>query len=248
MPLNQMSPTTRFFESRLNNYSSNVFSPGDISGLIVWLKADALVLSDNDAITTWTDSSGQSNNATQGTGAAKPTYKTNIQNGKPVARFDGGDFLDITTTGFANSAFTVFVAMSYSSGSFPAFFAEISGGSNGYVALGGDNANQMAISKTGIATSSSNLSIGSFAQFCYKSAGISGGNITVTPYKNGTQGSGDLSLTSVATNTNTEIGASKGGSADFLVGDIAEIIYYNSQLSDVNRQSVESYLTTKYGL
>jgi hypothetical protein len=76
--------------------NSAPFSPSDISGLKLWLKADALALSDNDPVASWTDSSGQGNHATQSSGGAKPTFKTNIVNSKPIIRFDGTtDFLNL---------------------------------------------------------------------------------------------------------------------------------------------------------
>lgn len=61
-------------------------------GLVLWLKADAITgLVDNDPVTTWSDSSGNGNDATQATGDNKPLYKTNIQNGLPIVRFDGSN-------------------------------------------------------------------------------------------------------------------------------------------------------------
>src|SRR5205085_10552927 len=62
------------------------FDPSTIPNMAVWLKADALSLSDGDPIGTWTDSSGNSHNGTQATTANKMIFKTNIQNGLPVAR------------------------------------------------------------------------------------------------------------------------------------------------------------------
>lgn len=50
-------------------------------------------LSDGNAIGSWPDKSGNGYDPTQSTAAAKPTYKTAIQGGNPVARFDGGDSL-----------------------------------------------------------------------------------------------------------------------------------------------------------
>jgi hypothetical protein len=52
----------------------------------------------NDLVGTWTswhDLGVSSFNATQSTGSAKPTFKTNVQNGRPIVDFDGGDWLDI---------------------------------------------------------------------------------------------------------------------------------------------------------
>lgn len=83
------------------------FAPSDISGLKIWLKADAGAgSSDGDAVGTWTDQSGTSHSFTQATGGKKPTYKVNIRNGLPVVRFDGtddqldgGDLSAVFTTG-----------------------------------------------------------------------------------------------------------------------------------------------------
>ncbi len=66
--------------------------PSDITGLRIWLKADAITgLVNNDPVATWTDSSGNGFNVTQATGSKKPLYKTSILNGLPVVRFDGTD-------------------------------------------------------------------------------------------------------------------------------------------------------------
>lgn len=75
------------------------FSPAFISNLKIWLQANQITgLNDGDAVTTWSDSSGNGYNATQSTGSLKPLYKTNIKNGLPVVRFDGtDDFLEGTS-------------------------------------------------------------------------------------------------------------------------------------------------------
>src|SRR5262245_37146172 len=58
-------------------------TPDQITGLVGWWKADSLALSDGAAVTSWSDSSGTGNTATQATGGVQPIYKTNILNGKP---------------------------------------------------------------------------------------------------------------------------------------------------------------------
>lgn len=71
-----------------------VFSPLSISGLKVWLKADAITgLVNLDPVGTWSDSSGNGYNVTQATAGKKPTYKTGIQNSLPAVSSDGGDAL-----------------------------------------------------------------------------------------------------------------------------------------------------------
>lgn len=67
------------------------FNPARVPGCVLWLDAWGFGnLNDGDAISTWTDRSGRGNNATS-TSTQRPTFKTNIVNGKPIARFDGVD-------------------------------------------------------------------------------------------------------------------------------------------------------------
>jgi hypothetical protein len=48
-------------------------------------------LSDGNAVSQWNDASRSGWNVTQATGAVQPVYKTAIQGGNPVVRFDGAD-------------------------------------------------------------------------------------------------------------------------------------------------------------
>ena len=65
--------------------------------LALWLKADALGLADGASVATWTKSSDNGSDAFQGDFARQPIFTTNVLNGQPVVRFDGGDdFLDTT--------------------------------------------------------------------------------------------------------------------------------------------------------
>jgi hypothetical protein len=75
-----------------HRFGGGAFSPSDITGLQLWLKADAITgLSNNDPVTTWGDESGNNRDATQSTSGAKPLYKTGIQNSLPGVLFDGTD-------------------------------------------------------------------------------------------------------------------------------------------------------------
>jgi hypothetical protein len=69
--------------------TSGGFTPP--SNTVAWFKADELVgFVDNDPVGTWPDDSGAGNDVT-GSGAVRPLYKTAIQNGLPIVRFDGTD-------------------------------------------------------------------------------------------------------------------------------------------------------------
>jgi hypothetical protein len=73
-------------------YGNAANHPAQVPGLLIWLKADALVLNDADPVSTWTDSSGYGRDAT-GTTTTRPLYKAAPTgfNGKPAILFDGTD-------------------------------------------------------------------------------------------------------------------------------------------------------------
>ena len=67
--------------------ASAPFSPIDIAGISLWLKADAGVTVDGDFVTAWADQSGSGNNATA---IDTPTLST--VSGKTFMNFAGGYF------------------------------------------------------------------------------------------------------------------------------------------------------------
>jgi hypothetical protein len=89
--------------------SSGPIAPNAVAGLLVWYKADALGLADNDPVVTWTDSSSNVNDATQATADKQPLFKTNqINTTLPIVRFDGSnDTLGFTQLTNVQSLFIV---------------------------------------------------------------------------------------------------------------------------------------------
>lgn len=83
------------------------------SDIIAWWKADSFSLADGTAIggagNEWQDQSSNNRDATQGTGANQPLFKTNIFGAMPSIRFDGSnDVLEFSEINLgANAAFTV---------------------------------------------------------------------------------------------------------------------------------------------
>lgn len=75
--------------------------PLQITGLVTWLKADAgtfqdsamtsPVVADGNPVGGWQDQSGNGNHLTQSSPTKRPAFKSGVQNGKPVVRFDGVD-------------------------------------------------------------------------------------------------------------------------------------------------------------
>lgn len=87
------------------------FTPASVSGLQAWYDASAIVGKvDGDAMSSWTDRSGNGLHLVQATGAKQPLYKLGIINSLPAVRFDGTDDLMSVAAGFNDlSSYAVLV-------------------------------------------------------------------------------------------------------------------------------------------
>ena len=90
------------YESGYTNSSvaSGVYTIMPTSGMLLWLRADAITgINNGGSVTTWTDQSGNGNNAVyeNPNGEVAPTYVTNVYNGMPVVRFGGDNLLQVSS-------------------------------------------------------------------------------------------------------------------------------------------------------
>lgn len=244
---------------------NTAFSPTHRPGCVLWLAADRLAgLADGAAIATWPDQSGKGNNATQATTANKPTYKTGILNGRPVVRFDGGDWLsggDILDFDYTDK-FTIFVVHKNTAGA-------------GDQSLMGKLDSASPFQGWELAyTPDTKIAAGVVSDWTtnnalwleYNTTLTSNHIVTMRYNGNANPGTGDLDLWRdgvalalsatvknglSATSVNAipfTVGARNNGAANKITGDIAEIVIYNRALSDSERQQVERYLSQKYGI
>jgi|GEM_PF-2163075 len=105
-----MNPLRRRIQSAVMSGGPGPFTPARLPGLLLWLDASQISgKSDGDAISQWSDLSGNGNHWTQATGSEQPTYQTNEIGGKPVVQFDGVDDVLTRTALDFGSTYTVFV-------------------------------------------------------------------------------------------------------------------------------------------
>lgn len=100
----------------INPYAFGASAPGG-AGLALWLAAwKETGFSDNDAMATVTDFSGNGRHFTQSTSGRRPLYKTNTLNSQPSIRFDGSDDYVEATAFMSGTEAELFAVMLIPSG------------------------------------------------------------------------------------------------------------------------------------
>lgn len=224
------------------------FQPSDTGSLALWLDAadsSTLTLSGSN-VTQWRDKSGQERHITQSTTSNQPTYSSILN----AVVFTGTQFLNIPNALSAiTPTYTIFVVERRASANVMFFIGQynLTSGNTGLI-LGYNATN---ISHHTIASiSDCQVTIPSYAGSseptklnCYQYTGttratfINGGSLSTTQSFSATL--------PVWSNPNVGIGF---GTAFGYIGNIYEIIFFNTSLSAQQRQQVEAYLAHKWGL
>jgi len=240
--------------------------PKYYTGLVAWQKGDAITgLNDGDNCATWIDSGANGYDATWVSGSY-PVYKTNIKNGKAVLRFTGSTSprFGLVDTGALDA---------WRNKQYGAFFAVVKPAdtNKGDVVFVEDGTN--GVGRAGICSHETGLE-GHWTGFGRRLDGDSAGFVTGTAedaadnwyivswlieWVNGiahlrvnkvadgedhtfqTPGS-----TSDTQSWSIQIGSS--GGAAFLTGDVAEVIWYNDQITEAEALEIENELDTRWAV
>ncbi len=225
-----------FADGDFFSLGSELNAPGFVGDdLILWLRADAgtNTTTEGGAITSWDDQGALAHNAT-GTGDA--VYLSEFANFNPAISFTNDDFpLQGSVTRTNGTTSTIFVV-----GEIPTVndkaLMEIGTGANQAYFF-----DERYAGATSYALQTNVTSIWAVSD--------PGGLTSATIYENGL--SIDTQTKSENTNWTTGgtyyIGDDRSGN-DKLTGEIAEVIYYDQQLSASDQQTVETYLALKYGI
>jgi hypothetical protein len=234
------------------------FDPLSISGCRLWLDAadgTTFSYSSGTVVSEWRDKSGNSHHVSHGNSFEQPSRNTTI-NGLDAVAFDGSnDRLTRTATALVNGT----------TGEFSAFavvrFGSVAAGVGAIIdndVVSGSRLPQI-LRRNGTALES--IQFRSSTPYT-DAAGVT--LATSTAYQVTTVGattqietrvdrSSNGATSSASGNLNTgstvfRVGANAGTTAgSFLNGTIAEILVYNTALSNTNRDAVESYLKGKWG-
>jgi len=229
-------------------------------GLVLWLRADAGVTTNqNGLVMQWDDQSGSLNHAFQATDLQMPLFVPNAITNKPALRFDGSatagehDFLNIPhaeSLAITGDLTTLFVIKVDDFANYNAVWSKTAGNLPAPTDLYTDPSGPMRLYR-GDGTLQ-NLSTVPSAQAlragAYLVLAVDIRETTATHYLNGQpNGTGTVNTNTADTGQDMKIGTR----SDFFTrmrGDIAEILIYNRSLSDAERNTAFSYLQNKYGL
>jgi hypothetical protein len=229
------------FFTGLSKNMIDQFLPTSISGILMWLAANLITgKSNNDPISSWLDSSANSNDATQSTAGYKPLYKTSVVNGLPTVYFDNTDDSLLTPLNLADHApFTIFIVMNYADVSLSVgYHRAIQGQTNNFL-IGPWSGNWSSYLNGTIAGPV--IVDNNFVCLTYLANGPTGDH---TLRVNGS----DVGAIGQPSYGPGIIVLGVGAYNEPVFGNIAEILIYDSALSNANRDLIEAYLVAKYNL
>ena len=240
----------------VNMERRRTFNPSRIDGLQLWLDAtkglfDATsggnpVTTDGATIARWEDQSGSGYNVTQATLANRPVLKTAIRNSKNVIRFDGSNDILLSANIPDNNlltltAFVVANPIGLGGNNAGRMFERGSNVINLFMFFG----NGISMIGGGGQVSGGSAPIGSFYLFGARLSGVGTSTTTLRINKTLVATGNTTSALSTA-NTTYQIGNRTDAARGFN-GHIAELIIYNQSLTTEQINSVEAYLSSKWG-
>lgn len=219
------------------------FRPTQISGLVLWLRADMGITLNGGNVSAWADQSGNGNNATQGTAGQQPTFNAASSNfsGRPTVSGNSLDDQLLGTVAVAeNQPTTIFLA------------ALANGAATSAVVFDGANDGSQYVydpSGTHAWTAFAGASLGTAyasnvkSALCVEVNGASSNvyyNSTINP-TTGNMGAQNIGSGYSLLNSRTSLLYSLGT-------ELAEVIIYNGLLSAADRGTVTRYLGSRYGI
>ena len=225
--------------------SASYSTPKTISGLSLWLDgADPAGTgtppSNGATITSWVDKSLSGNSATP-TG----TITATTMNGLTAINFSGSAYLTSPFTSGAASPFTIFVVETQANTSGgPIYTTNTSTTVNGlFLNYGGTDYLDIG---NALVSRASSININQTYILSIVSTSVNGGTATLytngSPFFSGTT-NGNFSWTTLLIGKRNA-----GGAQETFAGKMAEFIVYNSALTTTQRQSIEAYLSAKWGV
>jgi len=222
----------------------------EIEDLSLWLDASSLDLEDDALVSSWIDKSENENHATQDNDENKPTFKTNILNGKPAVRFDGiGTFLTTPNLQLTDDKYSVITVLKNTKNATSGPWSFGSQGLHYY-------APWSTILWRGSGDGGSHVIINNFTTDSFwinsviKKEGTVMQDLTLDAYLNTINKIGAYGDSTNTFSSSNDVGINIGrwSTSGIFGGDMTELLVFNKILTDENRLFVENYLSQKYDI
>lgn len=224
------------------------------SALKLYVQAESLSnLANNAAVSSWIDQSGNPNTVTQATGSKMPLFQTSGLNGKNSLKFTASNLQELSTNvgvGLAGINFSIIAAAQPTTLGTDKSIVSIGSTCGNDKVLGVDTSNFLfggmcniiyLNSTTFPITTMPNI----FSQTYQHGGGANLGNL----YQSGNLISSQISsATAFAGLTELAVGKRYSSGAAYWDGQISEVLFFDVSLSNADRELIECYLSTKYGL
>lgn len=226
------------------------FDPADVASLAGWWEAEDLALADAASVSTWPARYGIDLVAVSGN---EPTFKTAIQNSRPIVRFDGtNDWLSVSNPLYGRQSCSVFAvfAKGDTAGGLRCLADFAGSGVNGLIIYEGHTAANGSDWQfgTGAASDINTVTTAGTAFHQWSWTVPTGG--TPNLYKDAGSAitpTGGLTAGYAALTQVTLYVGSQGGTQRYMKGDLAELLVYSTALGGTDRANVATYLKNKWG-
>ena len=220
------------------------------TGKVLHLAADSGVQTDSEGrVESWNDQSGQSHHASQTVAAHRPLLVKNAISGQPTLRLDGQKrFLKVSGQVVTSSAFAVFAVVNDQSttNQHREIFSNWNGGA-------GNSGTSLFLGMTGADSVRLSDDFSGVGKVMRRSepfllAGFNG-STGLSIQQNGTDlAAKSQTLSPRNLKTDYVIGQQGNIDGEYWHGDIAELVVYDRELKETERQAVTQYLAEKYRL
>lgn len=229
------------------------FTPKQIGGgtLKLWVRADQGITIAT-GVSQWNDLSGNGNHVTQGTGSAQPAFVASGQGGRPLVRFVSANsqvLLKVTTDLIGSGAYSFFcVAKVNDSGIEKSYFGNSNGVGGACMIKSNVNVRQIAEIGDRLFDDAVMTLLPEFITVT-RPAGSGVPSMWVNRISQSLSGAA-ASLVAGGVTNRISVGArdSGGAATSFIDGDIYEGGIYTTVLSTADRQRLENYLHSRYGI
>jgi len=248
--------------TRTVSVTRTAFTPTVLSGLALWLDggdAASVTLDGSNNVSQWSDKSGNARHVTQASAAQRPAYVASAINGLNCLNFDGSDDF-LASSAFTLGELTLFAVVTarWAVTETGAFFGQNYTTNKSFGRVGGAGFDYIANDIRSVTDGFSSTTTGPRA-IGQQPAGLTTGQAVLISTRLGTTGTelrfNRSSIARVARNDPPStvsqpvaIGRPSASAAfEFWNGRIAELIVFSRVVSDTERDTVESYMSARWG-